>query len=154
VAPLLLKIDFKASCEESRRARPKLLRQITYVRNKDRNRRYLAWSCIQYVYFKSNASLFHAQNVHCPVTPVRASPTHSAKPLESSAVADVCFPNRLTEQGSIPLLGRPLLVLGILRRGVLFSSHLNSTAASNLHTNKHQKGNLFCASLCASNWAY
>ena len=41
-------------------------------------------------------------------------------------MADVCFPNRLAEQGSIPLLGGPLLVLGIL----LFSSHRISTAAS------------------------
>jgi hypothetical protein len=58
--------------------------------------------------FESNASLFHAER------PVRASPTHSAKSLiESSGVADICFPNRLTEQGSIPLLGGPLLVLGI-----------------------------------------
>jgi hypothetical protein len=39
-------------------------------------------------------------------------------------VADVCFPNRLTEQGSIPLLGGPLLVLGILL------SRRISTAAS------------------------
>jgi hypothetical protein len=93
--------------------------------------------------FESNASLFHAER------PVRASPTHSAKSLiESSGVADICFPNRLTEQGSIPLLGGPLLVLGIL----LFSSHLNGCIDRvSFLAQKHQKGNLFCASLCASN---
>jgi len=67
-----LKIDFKSL------ARPKLIRQTatSYLRNKDHNRKYSAWSCIQtvqYVYFWEQHHRPTVQNLSSSPPPWRMS---------------------------------------------------------------------------------